>query len=74
MYMGKTKKDWQYNSYRCIYCNHKGEWITIYVYADTFTEVVGYLKSKIDMWIIKEISERLENGELVGKNIEYAKN
>lgn len=59
--------------FRCVYCNHRGEWVTVYVQADTFMEAVEYLMDKLDMWVIKEVSERLENGELVGKKIETVK-
>lgn len=66
----KKRKSIFNSTYRCIYCNHKGEWITIYVRCETFTKAFQYVqKELIDMWIIKEISERLENGELVGKDV-----
>lgn len=68
----KRKKDWQYESFRCIFCNHKGEWVTIYVRADSFMQCVEYLRNRLDLYVIKEVSAKLENGELAGKEVEYA--
>lgn len=65
-----AKQDWQYEYFRCIYCNHKGEWVTTYVRGQSFSMVFEYLRDKSEMWIIKEISSRLESRELMGKLIE----
>lgn len=61
------------NTYRCVFCNHKGEWVTVYVKCGSFTDAFNHIKKKLQMWIIKEISERLEQGELTGKQIENGK-
>lgn len=65
-----SKKDWQYEYFRCIYCNHKGEWITAYVRCEGFMSAFNYMMNEPNCFIIKEISWKLENGELVGKLIE----
>jgi hypothetical protein len=64
------KKDWQRESFRVIYCNYQGEWITKYVVANNFTQCFNYVSSPLfDLWVIKEISCKIGNGELEGKVI-----
>lgn len=66
----RQKKNWEYEYFRCIFCNHKGEWITTYVRSQGFMPTVEFLRDKPELWIIKEISNVLANGELMGKLIE----
>lgn len=67
----RKKENWHYEYFRCIYsCVKDGKWKTIYVRQSTFGNAFNYLKDHLDVWVIKEISNNLENGELVGKLIE----
>ncbi len=58
--------------YRCIYCDHRGNWITVYVRSENFISAVEHIRDKADMYVIKEVSEKLENGEAANVKIEEA--